>query len=234
MPRSRPSQHHLTRAKGPASDSMSVDDIVVRTRLIAPRLPHGWLRRPRLDQLLAGAVEYPVTVVSASAGYGKSSALASFAARGGWPTIWYSLGEGVADPLVFLLHLVHAFRSVVPRVGERMIALLKQGAGDAPVGRQALDALINDLVLALADETILVLDDEHAVDNMPDICGLIERLIAQRPPRLHILLATRQWPQLASLPILQARGELFVVGEADLAFTGEEIAELFESAYEHR
>ena len=170
---------------------MDSDSIVVRTRLIPPRLPRRWLRRPRLDRLLAAAVEYPVTVVSASAGYGKSTALASFAARGGWPTIWCSLSEGVADPLVFLLHLVHGCRSVAPRIGERALALLEQGESGAPVWRQALDALINDLVLALDEETILVLDDEHAVDDLPDIRALIEQLIARRPPRLHVLLAAR-------------------------------------------
>ncbi len=211
---------------------MDSDSIVVRTRLIPPRLPRRWLRRPRLDRLLAAAVEYPVTVVSASAGYGKSTALASFAARGGWPTIWCSLSEGIADPLMFLLHLVHGCRSVAPRIGERALALLEQGESGAPVWRQALDALINDLVLALDEETILVLDDEHTVDDLPDIRAVIEQLIARCPPRLHVLLATRQWPQLASLPILQARSELFAVSESSLAFTPDEIAELFDSAYE--
>src|SRR5438045_1166338 len=100
----------------PANDLTFGDHIVVRTRLIPPRLPRRWLHRSRLDRLLASAVEYPMTVVSASAGYGKSSALASFAARGGWPVIWYGLSEGVADPLVFLLHLVHACRAVAPQV----------------------------------------------------------------------------------------------------------------------
>jgi LuxR family maltose regulon positive regulatory protein len=222
----------MTAAKPPANDSRSGDDTVVRTRLLPPRLPRRWLHRSRMDRLLATAVEYPVTVVSASAGYGKSSALAAFAARGGWPVIWYSLLDGVADPAVLLLHLVHACRSVAPRVGQRVIAMLEQGGAGVTVWRQAIDALINDLVLALDDETILVLDDEHAVDDLPDIRALIERLIAQRPPRLHILLATRHRPQLASLPILQARGELLVVGERDLAFNAEEIAELFNAAYD--
>ena len=211
---------------------MSGADLVVRTRLIPPRLPRRWLRRTRLDQQLAAAAEYPVTVICASAGYGKSSALASFAARGGWPTIWYSLGEDSADPLVFLLHLVHACRSVAPRIGAHTCTLLEQRGPSAAAWSQALDALINDLVLALEDETILILDDEHAVDDLPDVRALIERLLARRPPLLHVLIATRAWPQLASLPILQARGELFVVGEADLAFSAEETAALFATVYD--
>jgi ATP/maltotriose-dependent transcriptional regulator MalT/DNA-binding SARP family transcriptional activator len=205
------------------------DDIVVYTRLIPPRLPRRWLRRPRLDRMLSGAVEYPVTVVSASAGYGKSSALASFAARGGWPVIWYSMGEGVADPLVFLLHLAHACRKLVPQAGERTIGLLEQHGQGTQAWTQALDTLLNDLVRLLDDETILVLDDYHVVDELPEIGGLVERLISQAPPQLHLLIASRRWPQLAPLPILQARGELFVLGEADLAFNEDEVAALFES-----
>lgn len=217
--------------KDATSETMLNDDIVVRTRLIPPRLPRRWLRRPRLDRLLAAAAEHPLTIVCASAGYGKSSALASFAARGGWPTIWYSMGHS-GDPLVFLLHLIHACRTVAPQAGERAITLLEQRASGALAWRQALDALINSLVSALDDETIVVLDDYHAVDDLPDIRALIERFIMQRPPRLHIVLATRHWPQLACLPALQARGELFALAETDLSFTDEEIAELFADAYQ--
>lgn len=205
------------------------DAIVVYTRLMPPRMPRRWLRRPRLDRLLGGAVEYPVALVCASAGYGKSSALASFAARGGWPVLWYSMGEGVADPLVFLLHLAHACRTLAPGAGERTIALLDQHSQGTQAWSQALDALINDLTHMLNDETILVLDDYHVVDSHADIRALIERLIGHLPPQLHLLLASRQWPQLPALPILQARGELFVVGEAELAFTADEVAALFDA-----
>lgn len=208
------------------------DDIIVRTRLMPPRLPRRWLRRARLDRLLAVAVDYSLTLVSASAGYGKSSALASFAARGGWPTIWYGLAEGGDDPLIFLLHLIHACRAVVPHAGERALTLLQQPGHHDHFWSQALDVLINDLVARLDDETILVIDDYHAVDDLPEIRLLIERLILQRPPLLHVVLATRRWPQLACLPTLRVRGDLYEIGETELAFTDEEIAALFLSAYE--
>lgn len=211
--------------------AMFGDDVIVHTRLIPPRLPRRWLRRSRLDQLLAISAEHPLTLVRASAGYGKSSVLASFAARGGWPTAWYTL-SAVDDPLVFLLHLIHTLRTVAPRAGTRAIALLEQRHGTT-AWNQALDSLINDLVTALDDETMLVLDDYHTVDAFPEIRTLIERLILQRPPQLHVLLSTRIWPHIASLPILQARGELFEISETDLAFTPDEIGELFAAAYEY-
>jgi LuxR family maltose regulon positive regulatory protein len=206
------------------------DDIVVETRLSPPRLPRHWLRRARLDQLLAGVAEYPLTIVSASAGYGKSSALASFAARGGWPVIWYSLDEGVADPLVFLLHLVQACRKIAPQAGARAIALLEQHSQGTQFWGQALDTLLNDLARLLDDETILVLDDQQAADDTPLTGALIERLIEQAPPQLHVLLASRHWPSLACLPIRQARGELLAIGEHELAFDANEISTLFQSA----
>ena len=206
------------------------DDIVVETRLNPPRLPRHWLHRPRLDQLLAGAAEYPLTIVSASAGYGKSSALAAFAARGGWPVIWYSLDEAVADPLVFLLHLVHACRKIAPQAGARAITLLEQHSQGTQFWAQALDTLINDLARMLDDETILVLDDQHAADDTPLTGALIERLIERAPPQLHMLLASRHWPSLGCLPIRQARGELLAIGEHELAFDADEINTLFQSA----
>jgi DNA-binding SARP family transcriptional activator len=205
------------------------DDIVVETRLTPPRLPRRWLLRSRLDRLLANAADYPVSVVSASAGYGKSSALASFAARGGWPVIWYSLGQSAADPLVFLLHLVHACRKLAPQAGARATALLEQHSQGTQSWGQALDSLINDLARALGDETILVFDDAHVLDQASHTGALIERLIEHAPARLHLLLASRHTPSLASLPVLQARGELLVIGERELAFDADEIGELFEA-----
>jgi ATP/maltotriose-dependent transcriptional regulator MalT len=207
-------------------------EIVVHSRLIPPRLPRRWLRRSRLDQLLAAVADHPLALVVASAGYGKSSALASFAARGGWPTAWYSLGDGGEDPHTFLLHLIYALRMVAPQVGQRSLNLLASGISGPHAWRQVLDTLANDLVLTLDDETILVIDDFHAVDEYPAIRELLDGLIQRRLPRLHIIVATRRRPQLTCLPILAVRGELYEIGENDLAFTTEEIADLFADTYE--
>ena len=66
------------------------DDILVTTLLLPPRMPRRWLPRDRLDRLLSTIVEYPLTIVSASAGYGKSTTLAAFVERGDFPTIWFT------------------------------------------------------------------------------------------------------------------------------------------------
>jgi ATP/maltotriose-dependent transcriptional regulator MalT/two-component SAPR family response regulator len=200
--------------------------------------------------------------VSASAGYGKSAALAAYASLNGAPPIWYTLDERCDDPLVFLVHLVHACRSSSnarppttgdrrkapepspvdepkasyrrsPVVGQRALSMLERGGSGEPAWSQALDSLVNDLVQALNHETLLILDDYQVVDDSPGVRALIERLIAVRPPLLHVVLSTRRWPQLTCIPTLQVRGELLEIGERDLAFTDEEIEQLFSTAYGH-
>ncbi len=209
------------------------DDIVVRARLMPPRLPRRSLRRPRLDQLIANAAEYPVTVIHSSAGYGKTNALATFAATGGWPTIWATLSSDDADPVVFLVQLIAACRTVAPTAGRSALERLERKSHTTEDWNRALDALLNDLVIALGDDTILVLDDYYLVDDAPVIQALVERLIVQRPPRLHLVLGTRQWPQITILPLLQVRQEVCEIGETDLQFTAAEIALLFHDVYHH-
>ncbi len=210
------------------------DDILIRSLLLPPRLPRRWLARDRLDNLLSSVVEYPLTVVSASAGYGKSTALAAFAAQDRYPTIWYTVGEMACDdPVVFLVHLVHACRSLAAsaEAGSNALAILQHGGSGQQVWGHALDSLVNDLVPALDRETILVLDDYHKVGEHPDIRALIERLIETLPPLLHIVLSTRRRPQLDCLPTLRIRGELLEIGEEQLAFTVDETSRLFTSVY---
>ncbi len=198
------------------------EDPVARTRLVPPRLPPRWLARPRLNRRLAEAGGYPLTVVEGSAGFGKSSALAAYAAQAGHPVLWYSLADGVDDPGLFLRHLVAAARTLVPGAGGRSLSLLSAGGTGAAVWHQALIALVNDLVAPLPPDTLLILDDYHLADDHPALRDLVDDLLRHLPPHLHLLLATRRTPQLASVPTLRARGEVLLISEADLAFTAEE------------
>lgn len=207
------------------------DRQVVHTRLIPPRVPRRWLRRARLDQRLAEAADHALTVVYASPGYGKSSSLASFAVHGGWPTIWYSVEGDVNDPATFLLHLAQACRAASPKVHSGTVARLAAGQHGAAAWGEALDALVNDLLHALDDDTLLVLDNYHLADQHPHLRVLVDRLVAHRPPQLHIILATRAWPRLPGMPLLQAHGDLLAMTEHELAFTPAEVATLFADTY---
>lgn len=190
---------------------------VLLPRLTPPPPPARLLDRPHLDSLLVAMVDYPLTLVTAPAGGGKTTALAGFAQHSGWPVAWCRL-DPADSPAALVLHLAAAFRQIAP-VNEARIA--------AAPPNEALDEIINRLT-ALDDQTLLVLDDYHHADRLPALRAMVERLIEQSPPRLHLVLLSRETPALAPLPTIAARGELYRLGRADLAFSDAEARALFE------
>lgn len=207
-------------------------DIVTRTRLTIPRPQPNVVPRPRLIEHLGQTVNYPLTIVKADAGYGKSTVLADFVSNANLPAFWYGLAESDADPLLYLLHLIYAFRQAHPTCGDGALALLEREGGAAQLWGPAVNSLVNDLLDCLPDETILVLDDYHLIDR-PDINDITERFIEHMPPQLHLILATRHTPNLPGRVRWRAHHELFEIGRADLAFTPDEITSLFRQRTGH-
>lgn len=184
------------------------------------------IQRPRVDEALARALEFPLTVVRADAGYGKTTAVASWLARSGHPHVWYNVGDGEADPGSFLRHVVQAFRATYPTVGERSLERLSSNERSPRTWALTIDALSNDLLDALSQETVLVLDDFDRV-NVAEVNAVIERFVETMPPRLHLVITARTMPSLRSRARLRASGELLEIKRADLAFTATEVSSLF-------
>jgi ATP/maltotriose-dependent transcriptional regulator MalT len=186
------------------------------------------LHRPRLDTLLGRLTDYALVLLRAEAGYGKTTAIASYLSQSGLPHFWYNLSDSDADPLIFVLHLIHAFRAAHPTVGERALTLLAQEGGATRLWAPAVDALANDLldVLSTDAETVLVLDD-YCLVNHPEINAIVERFIEHAPPRLHLVITARSMPSLPGRARWRASGELLEIGRAELAFTPDEVAALF-------
>lgn len=213
---------------------MSGGDTVVRTKFIAPRLRRFYLDRPRLRTRLAGLFDHPLTILRASAGYGKSTSLAAFLAVRPESRVWYSASETEAEPGLFALNLVHALRSVYPDLGERTLQALENAGSDCqPNWAGAIDVLVNEMLDGLTGETVVVLDDFHLPASSPEVLELCERLIRQLPPNVHLVLSTRKRPAFRSLGAWRVKGQLLELGEDDLAFEPGEIAELFSTQYGH-
>ncbi len=210
------------------------DDLILRTRLVPPRLHRLTLARPALLARLADALDARCTIVHAGTGYGKSTALAAFVAHApGRPVAWYSLSEADTDPQRFLAYLIAAFRSRFPSLSDLPHAILQdvgQGAG-AHHWAQVVDALINALAERIDRATLLVLDDYHFVSQTPAIAALTERFISNAPADLHVILATRHPIHGAGITTWRARGELCEIDRVDLAFQPGEIDTLFRETY---
>lgn len=213
---------------GRASSPWPDEALIVRTRFLPPRLRPSLLERPRVHALLARLHEQPLLLLRAEAGYGKTTAVASYLVRSELPFFWYGLSSSDADPMVFLLHLVHLFRGLDAGIGEHALRLLAHESGALRLWAPAVDALANDLLDAVPrdEKTVLVLDD-YCMVNRPEINLIVERFIEQAPPQLHIVVTARSMPSWPSRARWRASGELREIGRADLAFTAEEVAALF-------
>ncbi|MBW3634165.1 MAG: hypothetical protein KY456_14160 [Chloroflexi bacterium] len=195
---------------------------LLATKLYAPRSRSGLVSRPHLVARLARGAERPLTIVSAPAGFGKTTLLAEWLAsrRASDRAIaWVSLDPGDNDAALFWAYVVAALQTIRSGIGANALSLLH--SPQPPPIESILTTLINELA-ALEDDVTLVLDDLHAIDAQT-IYGAIAFLIEHLPPRLRLVVATRADPPLP-LARLRGRGELTELRAADLRFTPGEAA----------
>jgi LuxR family maltose regulon positive regulatory protein len=129
-----------------------------------------------------------LTLISASAGFGKTTLVSEWVAGCGQPVAWLSLDEGDNDPTRFLTYLVAALQTIAPKIGAGVLAALQ--SPKPPPSEAILTTLLNEIT-TLPDHFILVLDDYHVIDSKPvdeDLTFLLEHL----PPQMHLAIATRE------------------------------------------
>jgi LuxR family transcriptional regulator, maltose regulon positive regulatory protein len=191
------------------------------TKLRLPRPPADFVARRRLLERLDDGLARELTLVSAPAGFGKTSLLADWSQRSERLVAWLSLDAGDNDPVRFWRHTVAALDGVRPGVAERLAPLL---GPPAPASFEGLaTAVVNELAAEDGD-ALLVLDDYHLIEAQP-VHTSLQFLLEHQPPALHVVLATRADPQLP-LARLRARGQLTELRAADLMFTVDEAADL--------
>jgi LuxR family transcriptional regulator, maltose regulon positive regulatory protein len=181
-------------------------ELVIRARLLA-KLDEGMRAGHRL------------TLVSAPAGFGKTTLLAEWARSRERPIVWITLEEPENDPAQFLRYLVEALRRTLAGVGPTVQHLLRSPTPLAP--NALLTSLLNDL--ADAEPFLLVFDDFHLIHS-PAVLSLVEFLLEHAPRCLHAVLSTREDP---ALPIARyrVRGQITELRESDLRFRLEEAGE---------
>ena len=198
---------------------------LLETKLYVPRPRRAVVPRPRLGGRLDRGAASAVTLVSAPAGFGKTTLLAEWLAAGpagpagGRRAAWLSLDRADNDPVSFWTYVIAALRMVAPGVGEGALALLR--APGSPPAEAVLTVLLNDLGAAAGD-IVLVLDDYHVVDAREVQDGMAF-LLDHLPAGLHVVIAGRADPALP-LARWRGRGELAEIRAAELRFTPDEAA----------
>lgn len=204
-------------------------NLVARTKIQPPSLPPDMVSRPRLQEALTAAVARPVVLISAPAGYGKTTALASWVhqlqrAGGGPDVAWLSLDSLDNDTVLFLAGLITALQQLEPSLGEGAGTLLDDLVNPGGAGRRVIAALVNDILEVLPKPFLLVLDDLHVIDAV-SVLEALDFLIERMPPQMGMVVSTRRDPPL-SLSRLRAQGRLTELRLGDLRFTGKEVASL--------
>ena len=204
---------------------------LLATRFYPPPLTVHRVSRQRLLERLNQSLHTPVTLVSAPAGFGKSTLLSEWIqTRPGLHTSWLSLETGDNDWPRFFRYLTAALQKIFPQAGES--ALRGIGASQTTT-ETSLTLLLNDLVDALSVlkspvEVALVLDDYHRIDA-PVIHTGVTFFIEHLPPQIHLALATRSDPPLP-LSRWRSRNQLLELRGDDLRFTVDEAAAFLHAA----
>jgi LuxR family maltose regulon positive regulatory protein len=195
---------------------------ILATKLyVPPPRPKVVLRPHLIDRLNEGlAMGCKLTLISAAAGFGKTTLVSEWIAASGRPATWLSLDENDKDANYFLIYLTSALQKISSIVGSEVLELLR--SSQPPPIESILTTLLNE-INNVPDSFIFVLDDYHVIDD-ESVDDALTFLIEHQPPQMHLVIATREDPSLP-LARLRARGQLTELRAADLRFTPAEAAE---------
>ena len=191
---------------------------LLETKFFASRWHQGRVSRPRLINRINP--QRKLTLVSAPAGFGKTTLLAEWIAAVSTPFVaWVSLDANDNDPAVFWTYLITALQNIHPSIGARSLSLMQ--SPQPPLIESVLMTLLNE-VAAIEENVVLILDDYHAISTQSIHDGM-GFLLSHLPPQMHLILASRADPPL-SLARLRSHGDLTELRVSDLRFTPDEAA----------
>lgn len=193
---------------------------ILATKLYIPPPRPDTVRRLRLIERLNQGLNRKLTLISAPAGFGKTSLLSNWLTECKQPTAWLSLDEGDNDPVRFLTYVVAALQTLAPGVGESLLEALQ--SPQPPPIESILTTLLNEIA-ATSEHFVLVLDDYHVLDAKP-VDQALAFALEHLPAQLHLVIASREDPALP-LARLRARGQLTELRALELRFTDAEAAE---------
>lgn len=207
---------------------MSIHNLVVLSHLNPPAQRSHVLQRPRISELLASSLDYPITLLRAGTGYGKSTALISFIEEQSISAFWYTVAPNDRDPVLFLAKLFSAFNQNGYNLGREALRILELAEA---AFQDAMISFVNTLAEKLHQDSLLVLDDFQQVREVPEILRLVDWLVDHLPKHLHLLISSRRSLDLPSLNKWRVKGTLLEIRSDAMAFTQSEIETLFESQY---
>jgi LuxR family maltose regulon positive regulatory protein len=191
---------------------------ILTTKLFIPPLRPDLLPRPNLIKKLDKIAAYPLTLISASAGSGKTTILSEWLNSSKRPAAWISLDADDNDPAQFLTYIISALQTIREDFGQDVLQNLY--AGQSELVETSLIKLINELAV-FPEASLLFFDDYHTITDQK-VHDLVTFFVDHLPPQIHLVFASRvdpPWP----LARYRARNQLYEIRGEDLRFKTEEI-----------
>lgn len=202
-----------------------------RIKVSLPRRREHLITRPRLIHLLNQFLDKKLILLSAPAGYGKTSLLVDFASQCELPVCWLALDELDRDPQRFVAYLIAALSERFPSFGVESMAALNSLVSLEGELESLVVTLTNELYDKIREHFILMLDDYHLVEDVETIRGFISRFVKLSDENCHLVLSSRRLTHLPDLPRMIADEQVEGLDFGELAFRPEEIRSLFLQNY---
>jgi len=200
---------------------------ISKTKIIVPKRRAEIVTRPRLIETLYELLDKKLVLVSAPAGYGKTSLLIDLAAQSDIPVCWLSLDTLDQEPQRFLSYFVACIAEKFPAFGKESFGALQNISSVEKNTERLAVTFTNEILEVIGEHFAIVLDDYHFVGEVPEIRDFVNRFVQLAGENCHLVLASRTLPYLPDLHLLAARMDVGGISFEDLAFLPEEIQAFF-------
>jgi ATP/maltotriose-dependent transcriptional regulator MalT/DNA-binding SARP family transcriptional activator len=200
---------------------------ISKTKIIAPRRRAEIVTRPRLIETIHNLLTKKLMLISAPAGYGKTSLLIDMVDKSEIPICWLSLDIMDQEPQRFISYFIACIQERFPAFGTESTSMLMNAVSIEKENERLVVALTNEIYQAIHEHFAIVLDDYQFIDPVPEIRLFVNRFIQLAGEHCHLILASRLLPSLPDLHLLVARDQIGGMSLEDLTFSPEEIQALF-------